>query len=144
MRNKLLIMMVMVLLATSACAGGTGGSVSGSRQSCQSKGGSTTCEGRINKLSGTYSHEVETSAFNAGDVVLVEAQFAIESGQLKVTIEVPDGSLMVVEVFPGTPAVLSGLATVESSIDENAVPLTLQSQNGAVEGVSFIISIRQP
>lgn len=144
MYKKLLFVFIILVLGLSACSGGTAGSVSGSRQSCGGSGGEVTCEGGYNKLSGTYTHEAETGFFNDGDAVLVEAYFTIESGQMKVSIEAPDGSLTETEVVPGTIAVLLGLATVESFIDENTIPIKLQAVDGDVEGIVFEIYLNQP
>lgn len=144
MIKKLLLVFAIIILFISACSGGTGGSVSGTRQSCQSSGGQIRCEGRIDKLTGTFSHEVETSFFREGEAVLVESHFTIESGQMQITIEAPDGTQSTAEALPGTPAVLIGMAAVESSFEENAVPLRLQAVDGAVEGISFMIFVSQP
>lgn len=143
MIKKLLLVFSLLLLAASACSDGTGGSVSGTRQSCQSIGGSITCEGGINRLSGTFTHEVETSFYNDGDTVRVDAEFTVESGQMKVSIQAPDGSLTEAEASPGTPATLSGMASVESTWEENVIPITLQALDGNVEGISFEISINK-
>jgi hypothetical protein len=141
---SLLTLVIIFLLTINACSGGSSGSTMGSSQSCQSKGGLTTCTGKINKLSGVISHDAETSNFLVDEVVQVEANFAVESGRLQIALEDPDGSLSVVEATPGTPAYLSGLATVESSFDENAVSLKLQALDGDVQGINFEILITLP
>lgn len=144
MMIKMLMAVTFLLLTASACTGGTGGSVSGIRQSCQSSAGSITCQGTINRLSGRFSHEVETTFYNQGDSVMVEARFDIESGQMQVSINAPDGSQTTAEALPGTSAILSGLATVTSALDANAIPITMEAIDGNVEGISFNIRIRQP
>lgn len=144
MDRKLLIIMTLLILITSGCSGGTGGSVSGTRQSCQSVGGLISCEGGINKLNGTFSHSVAASYYRKGESVVVEALFAVESGSMAVSIDAPDGTQTRAEVEPGNPAVLKGLGTVESSLDENTVPFKLQALNGTVEGITFQILISQP
>jgi hypothetical protein len=144
MVRKLLFIIIILILAVSACSGGTAGSVTGSRQSCQGGSGEVTCDGKINKLSGTYTLDLETSYFREGDAVLVEAYFTVESGQMRVSIEAPDGTLEETQAVPGEIAILFGLATAESSFDENAVPITLQAVNGDVEGIVFEIYLSQP
>jgi hypothetical protein len=144
MVRKLLFIFIILIMAVSACSGGTAGSVTGSRQSCRGSGDEVTCEGGFNKLSGTYTLDVETSFFTEGETVLVEAYFTVESGQMKVSIEAPDGTLEETQAVPGEIAVLFGLATAESSFDENAVPITLQAVNGDVEGIVFEIYLSQP
>ncbi len=144
MIKKMLMAVTFLLLTASACTGGTGGSVSGTRQSCQSSAGSITCQGTINRLSGRFTHEVETTFYNEGDTVLVEARFDIEAGQMLVSNTAPDGSQTTAEAMPGTSANISGLATVVSSWDANAIPITLEALDGNVEGISFDITISQP
>lgn len=144
MIKKLLMALTFVLLIASACTGGTGGSVSGTRQSCQSSAGSINCEGTINRLSGRFTHEVETTFYNDGDAAFVEARFDIEAGQMQVSITAPDGSQTTAEALPGTPAHLSGLATVTSAWEANGIPITLEALDGNVEGISFDINISQP
>ena len=95
-KQFLLLLTTLLLLTATACSGGTGGSVSGTRQSCQSSGGSGTCEGGINKLSGTFSHKVESGFYRKGDGVQVEANFAIQSGRMKASLEAPDGTVTTV------------------------------------------------
>ena len=144
MYKKLLLFFIILMMGLSACSGGTAGSVTGSQQSCRGGSGEVICDGRINKLSGTYNFEVETGFFNEGDAVLVEAYFISTIGSMKVSVEAPDGSLTEAEVVPGEIGVLLGLATVESSIDENTIPITLQAVDGDVEGITFEIYLSQP
>lgn len=144
MYKKMLFVFIILVLGASACSGGTSGSVTGSRQSCREDGSEVTCEGGFNKLSGTYTLEVETGFFAESETVLVESYFTVESGQMRVSIEGPDGTLEETLTVPGEIAVLFGLATAESSFDENAVPITLQAVNGDVEGILFEIYLSQP
>jgi hypothetical protein len=144
MHKKLLFVSIILILVLTACSGGTSGSVSGSQQNCREGGGEVICDGRINQLSGTYNFEVETGYFNEGDPVLVEAYFITTIGSMKVSVEAPDGSLTEAEVVPGEIGVLLGLGTVESAIDENAVPITLHAVDGDVEGITFEIYLTQP
>jgi hypothetical protein len=144
MHKKLLVVSIILILVLSACAGGTSGSVSGSQQNCREAGGEVVCDGRINKLSGTYGFEIETGSFNEGDAVLVEAYFITTIGSMKVSVEAPDGSLTEAEVVPGEIGVLLGLGTVESGFDQNAVPITLHSADGDVEGITFEIYLSRP
>lgn len=144
MVKKLLLVVSLILLAFSACSGGTSGSVIGTRQSCQSSGGIVTCQGRINKLSGTYSLDLETSYFSEEDVVRLEAYFTIEKGKMKVSIDAPDGSHVEVDVAPGSEGILIGLTTVESSMEENVIPITLQAIDGDTEGIDYEIYFALP
>ena len=144
MWKKHYFVLIVLCLMLSACSGGAEGAVSGTRQSCQSVGGQIACEGRINRLSGTFTHEVETDFYRQDDAVLVEAMFSVQSGRLIISVEVPDGTLSEAEVLPGTPAVLVGLATVISSLEEQAIPIKLQAPDGVVEGIVFDIYISQP
>lgn len=124
--------------------GQASGSSMGSSQSCQSKGGLTTCTGKINKLSGAISHDAAISNFRVDEIVQVEASFTVESGRLQIALEDPDGILTVAEATPFAPAYLYGLATVESAFDENAVSLKLQALDGDVQGINFEIFITLP
>jgi hypothetical protein len=144
MHKKLLLIATLLIFLLSACSAGRGGTVSGSRQSCQGLGGWISCEGGFDKLSGTFSQRVAASFYNAGDGVVVEALIAVESGRLLVSLTAPDGSQVSAEVVPGTPAVVKGLAAVESSTEENMVPLSLQALDGSVEGITYQILINQP
>jgi len=145
MRKKLLLVVFTIFFLTlSACSGGTGGMVTGSRQSCKSSGGTAFCEGKINKLSGTVTHEAQTSNFRDGEAVLVEALFNIESGRLRISITAPDGTVTLREAAPGAPAELIGIATVDSSMDDNVTPLTLEALDGDVQGITFSIAVTLP
>ena len=142
--KRLLIILTTLLLAAIACSGGTGGSVSGTQQSCNSSGGSGTCDARINKLSGTFTHKVDTGFYNQGDPVFMEVDVTVQTGQMKMTIESPDGFVTSIEVNPGTTNKLTGISTVDYSMDEKFIPLTLEALDGDVEGIEFTIAFSQP
>ena len=144
MNKKLLFVFTILMMGLSACSGGTSGSVTGSQQSCRGGSGEVTCDGRIKKLSGTYTLDLETSYYREGYAVQVEAYFTVESGQLQISLEAPDGTREETQAVPGEIATLFGLATAESSFDEYAVPITLQAVNGDVEGIVFEIYLSQP
>ncbi len=142
--KRFLIILITLLLAAIACSGGTGGSVSGTRQNCNTSGGTGSCDTKINKLSGTFTHKVETGFYNQGDPVFVEVDVTVQSGQMKMTIESPDGFVTSVEINPGTTNTLTGIATVDSSMDETFIPLKLEALDGDVEGIEFTIAFSQP
>jgi hypothetical protein len=141
--RKILYLATLLLMAA-ACSGGTSGSVSGTRQSCQSSGGIGTCEGQINKLSGAFTHKVKTDFYREGDPVFVEIDITVQSGELRLTIESPDGFVSSIQVSPGTTNKLTGIATVDSFMDEVYLPLSLEALNGDAEGLDFAISFSQP
>jgi hypothetical protein len=143
-KNRLLMVGLIIILAALACSNGTGGSVTGSRQSCQSVSGVGTCEGGYNKLSGTYTHKIELDAYNKGDAVAVNAVFSIQSGRLKATIEAPDGTQTTAEATPDSPLSLSGLGTIDSSFDEVFLSITLEAVNDEVRDINYTINFERP
>jgi len=145
LKNKrFFIFIAAVMLMATACSGGTSGSVSGTSQSCQASGGTGTCEVEINKLSGTVTHRVPADFYREGDPVSVEVDITVQSGEMKLTIESPDGFLNSIEVSPGTTNKLTGIAVVDSFMDEVYIPLTLETLNGDAEGITLKISFSQP
>lgn len=142
--KRFLLILTALLLITTACSGGTGGSVSGTRQSCRASGGTGTCEVKINKLTGTVTHRVQTDFYHEGDPVFVEIDITVQSGEMRLTIESPDEFLSSVQVSTGTNNTLTGIATVDSFMDEVYIPLTLEALNGDAEGLAFTLSYSQP
>ncbi len=144
MKRRFLIIVLLLLLAVIACGGGTGGSVTGSRESCQVVSGTGTCVGSYNRLSGIYTHKIETEFYQEGDLVDIDALFSVESGRMKISFEGPDGMVVTAEVAPGSPASLSGMAVVDSFTQENFIPIKMEALNGNVEGISYTIDFRYP
>lgn len=105
------ILLLTALLAS--CAGGTSGSVLGSRESCRISAGSGTCEGTFNKLKGTYGKDIEDESIYSGDAIDVEVQASVESGPVRISVESPEGEVAFVEISPGNSGTLIGVASGE-------------------------------
>lgn len=105
------ILLLTALLAS--CAGGTSGSVLGSRESCRISAGSGTCEGTFNKLKGTYGKDIEDESIYSGDAIDVEVQASVESGPVRISVESPEGEVAFVEISPRNSGTLIGVASGE-------------------------------
>lgn len=124
----------LALLLSSGCAGGTSGSVLNSSQSCHNLGGYGDCEGRIGRLSGTYSIEIEDEGISPGDEVVVEITLAVEGGAALVTLPGLEGGDTTVEANPG-PVNLTGIV----GGDFDGFEFTLQALGEYAEGITYSI-----
>ena len=129
------LVLAVILIVATACEGGTSGSVMGSRQRCSSKVNSGQCTGSFKKLSGTYSLDVENDRIFMSTPVQVQVQVSVENGPLKVWVESPGGEITSVDVAPGQPATLKGVA--EGSGE--AFDVYFEAVQGQAEGVSYEI-----
>lgn len=105
------ILLLTALLAS--CAGGTSGSVIGSRESCRSSAGSGTCEGTFNKLKGTYGKDIEDESVFSGDAIDVEVRASVESGSVRISVESPEDEITFIEISSGNSGTLMGVASGE-------------------------------
>ena len=120
-------------LVLSACEGATSGSVRNSSQTCHNLGGYGDCEGRIGKLSGTYSIDIEDEGISPGDELVVELVVSLEAGSLRASLQSPDGSETVVDVDPGGPASVTGL--VQGEFD--GFEISFRALSDSAEGISY-------
>lgn len=105
------ILLLTALLAS--CAGGTSGSVIGSRETCRISAGSGTCEGTFNKLKGTYGKDVDDESVFSGDAIDVEVRASVENGSIRISVESPDGEITFIEILSGNSGTLIGVASGE-------------------------------
>ncbi len=121
-----------VFMAVLACEG-TSGSVMNSSQNCQSVGNRRECEGKFGKLSGTYGIDIEDDNISSIDVIDVEVRVTVESGSVKIFVQGPGGELSSVQVRPGQPATLVGVA--EGDFD--GFELTFEALDEEVLNVNY-------
>lgn len=133
-----LVVLSVLLVLGAACEGGTSGSVSGSRQRCSSGSRAGECSGSFNKLSGTYSLDVENESVVSSAEVEVSA--AVESGALRVYLKTPDGETTGVDVPAGGSATLRGTAKGEW----DGFRVYFEAVEGEAEGVTYEISYQVP
>lgn len=139
-RVWLVLFLVLLIVLSTACEGGTSGSVVGSRESCSSRGGSGTCKGSWRKLSGTYGQDIEDEWISGGEAITVKAQVSVESGTVRVSVESPDDQVSSVDVAPGKPATLVGIA--EGAFEEFEV--RFEAVEGEATGISYEIAYQLP
>ncbi len=104
-------LLLTALLAS--CAGGTSGSVLGSRESCRISTGSGTCEGTFTRLKGTYGKDIEDESIFSGDAIDVEVRASVESGPVRISVESPEGEVTFIEISSGNSGTLIGVASGE-------------------------------
>ena len=128
-------MLALAMVLATACEGGTSGSVVGSRQSCTHRMDTGSCKGSYRKLSGTYGEDIENDRIFYGAAIRVKAEISVESGTLWVSVESPESEVSSVQVTPGQPTILEGVA--KGSAGEFVV--RLQAVDSEVTGVSYDI-----
>ena len=128
------IMIVTISLIT-ACTGGTSGSVIGGRENCRINGGVGFCEGRFNRLNGTYGKDIEDEFIFGGDEVEVTVEATVESGTVRISVESPAGDVTSIDVNPGSPGILFGIA--EGEFD--GFEVTFAALDGEATGVDYRI-----
>ena len=133
-----LVALFVLLVLGAACEGGTSGSVSGTRQRYSRKSRAGECSGSFNKLSGTYSLDVENESVVSSAEVQVLA--AVEVGALRVYLKTPDGETTSVDVSAGGSATLRGTAKGEW----DGFRVYFEAVEGSVEGVTYEISYQVP
>jgi hypothetical protein len=111
MRNSSVLLWLLVAsVVLTACAGGTSGSIVGGRENCRINGGVGYCEGRFNRLNGTYGKDIEDDFIFGGDQVEVTVDASVESGTVRISVEAPNGSVASLDVTPDSPGTLVGIA----------------------------------
>jgi hypothetical protein len=134
----ILYALLATLLLTTACEGGTRGSVTGSRQRCSSKGGEGECSGSFKKLSGTYSLDIENE--NVVSKAEIQVQASVQTGALKVYVKTPDDEINSVDVPVGEAATLRGTAKGEF----DGFKVYFEAVEGEAEGVKYQIRYYVP
>ncbi len=143
-RIKISLILLILAIFSVACAGGSGGSVIGSRQSCQIVNRNGSCQGGFSRLRGTFTHQIEVTAYRRGDAVQVEGTFSTQSGVLIVRITAPDGTVTTTEITPQSSGTVSGLATADSSFDDIYIPIVVEAVDGEAQDIEFSIEFWQP
>ena len=135
-----LIAVALVISALGCSSDGQSGSASGKRLSCSGNslsGGK--CKGRIKKLSGTVTADIEVSR-SAIQSVDAEVTANVEEGPVRVYLVAPDGTETSAEARPGSPATVSGPA--RGHIDEFWV--YFEALDDTASGISFEVSYTYP
>jgi hypothetical protein len=127
--------LTVMLTCLAACAGGTSGSIVGGRENCRINGGVGFCEGRFNRLNGTYGKDIEDDFIFGGDEVAVTVEAAVESGTVRISVESPSSEVTSIEVSPGSPGTLIGIA--EGEFD--GFEVTFEAVGGEATGVEYRI-----
>jgi hypothetical protein len=130
------LILALTLAISVACEGGTSGSVTNSRRSCNAGWGSGSCKGTYGKLSGTYSEDIENDSISSNEAIDVQVQVSVEEGVIRVSVESPDGEEYSAQATPGNPAVLVGVA--EGAFEEFDV--RFEAVDGEARGVSWEIA----
>lgn len=133
-RQCVLILLLTALLAS--CAGGTSGSVLGSRESCRINAGSGICEGTFNSLKGTYGKDIEDEAIFSGDAIDVEVQSSVESGPVRISVESPSGEVTFIEILSGNSGTLIGVASGEF----DGFEVVFEALEGEATGIIYQIT----
>lgn len=133
-RQCVLILLLTALLAS--CAGGTSGSVLGSRESCRINAGSGSCEGTFSTLKGTYGKDIEDEAIFSGDAIDVEVQSSVESGPVRISVESPSGEVTFIEILSGNSGTLIGVASGEF----DGFEVVFEALEGEATGIIYQIT----
>jgi len=133
-RHWLPILLLTTLLAS--CAGGTSGSVLGSRESCFINAGSGICEGTFSTLKGTYGKDIEDEAIFSGDAIDVEVQTSVESGPVRISVQSPSGEATFIEISSGNSGTLIGVASGEF----DGFEVVFEALNGEATGITYQIT----
>lgn len=133
-RQCVLILLLTALLAS--CAGGTSGSVLGSRESCRINAGSGSCEGTFSTLKGTYGKDIEDEAIFSGDAIDVEVQSSVESGPVRISVESPSGEVTFIEILSGNSGTLIGVASGEF----DGFEVVFEALDGEATGITYQIT----
>jgi len=133
-RQCVLILLLTALLAS--CAGGTSGSVLGSRESCRINAGSGSCEGTFSTLKGTYGKDIDDEAIFSGDAIDVEVQSSVESGPVRISVESPSGEVTFIEILSGNSGTLIGVASGEF----DGFEVVFEALDGDATGIIYQIT----
>ena len=136
MRNSVRVTwLVLAMMLVTACAGGTSGSVVGGRENCRINGGVGFCEGKFNRLNGTFGKDIEDDFIFGGDQVDVTVEASVESGSVRISVEAPNGDVTSVDITPDSPGTLVGIA--EGEFD--GFEVTFQALGEEATGVQYRI-----
>lgn len=127
--------LLFALIILAACAGGTSGNVVGGRESCRINGGVGYCEGKFNRLNGTYDKDIEDEFIFGGDHVDVTIEASVETGIVRISVEAPNGSIASIDITPDSPGTLIGIA--EGEFD--GFEVTFEALEGEATGVEYRI-----
>jgi len=133
-RHWIPILLLTVLLTS--CAGGTSGSVLGSRETCRISAGSGSCEGTFSTLKGTYGKDIEDEAIFSGDAIDVEVQASVENGPIRISVESPDGTVTFIEILTGNSGTLIGVASGEF----DGFEVVFEALEGEATGITYQIT----
>jgi len=135
MRVTTCVVVVLVVLAATAC-GGTGGSVMGSSERCSSRGGSGVCEGRFGTLKGTYGHDIEVGDLGSGTLVDVHVAVSVEEGSVEISITEPDGDALTMVADGGAQSTLHGVTELDGF---GEFEVTFTALEELARGVAYVI-----
>lgn len=136
-RNRLMVpglVMAVLLSALLACEGSSG-STQNRTQSCTTSRGAGSCSGTIGKLSGAVTLEFEDDSMVSTDVIYLAGEFSVAEGSIEVGFTTPDGEPRVVEVNPGQPAQVVGLA--KGSFE--GFNLTVTAPDGEAVDITYVL-----
>jgi hypothetical protein len=133
---KIKLPLFVLLLSIIACGSGTSGSVIGSSQSCQWGTNVGACEGSFDKLSGTYSVDIENDDISTGDPIDVQVDITVGSGIVNVSVESPEGWKESVQAKPRFPGTLNG----QAEGDFGTFEVTFEAVDGDAEDISWSIT----
>ncbi len=86
-------------------------------------------------MNGTYGKDIEDEFIFGGDEVEVTVQAAIESGSVRISVESPVGEVTSIDVSPGSPGTLVGIA--EGEFD--GFEVTFEALDGEATGIEYRI-----
>ncbi len=135
MRRRLIFFFVTTVMMLSACEGATSGSVRNSSQTCHNLGGYGDCEGRMGRLSGTYSIDIEDEGISPGDDVIVELSLSVEVGSVIASMQDRDGQETSVLVEPGVPGNLTGVV----GGDFDGFEVVFRAPGESAEGINYAL-----
>ena len=135
-RQRYWILFLLLTALLTSCAGGTSGSVLGSKESCFINAGSGICEGTFSTLKGTYGKDIEDEAIFSGDAIDVEVQASVESGPVRISVESPSGEVTFIEISSGNSGSLIGVASGEF----DGFEVVFEALEGEATGVTYQIT----
>jgi len=106
------LVLTVLALAALACEGG---SVLNTSLRCSG----LQCEGSMERLTGSYTFDVTSSAIGVGDAIPVTVELTSGAGRVEVSLTAPDGTTASGVASPGAPATVTGVATGMSITVDN-------------------------
>lgn len=141
-KSIFLFALVLVSLFTlTACDG----YVKGARMDSYTSPENGWYEGEFSAAGGTYTNRFETPASLPGYEVDVEFSVAIESGEMTVSLVMPDESRISETVTPTNPVTLSGRSSIKTDAQIYYIPLVFEvAGEGEVTGISYKLTYQVP